>query len=91
MFVVIVEFGMDSMRVLHCNSVPFSSCSGSNRRRQFKFAQQQRKLEGPKSLQLLKFLKPSLLISGVDRNFGFPMDKRSSRILSGVSSVETSR
>ncbi|XP_027165798.1 phosphoglucan, water dikinase, chloroplastic [Coffea eugenioides] len=82
---------MDSMRVLHCNSVPFSSCSGSNRRRQFKFAQQQRKLEGPKSLQLLKFLKPSLLISGVDRNFGFPMDKRSSRILSGVSSVETSR
>lgn len=82
---------MDSVRVLHCNSAPFSSCSGSNWRRQFRVAQRQRKQEGQTSLQFLKFLKPSLLISGVDRNFSLTMDHRSSRIMSGVSSVETSR
>ncbi|KAL3506570.1 hypothetical protein ACH5RR_031952 [Cinchona calisaya] len=73
---------MDSLLVLHSNCVSFSSCSSSGTR-QFKVVVQQQR-------QKRRLLRPSLVISGVDRNLGFFMNKGSSKILCGVSSVETS-
>lgn len=79
---------MDSLLPLHCNSVPISTCSSSNKR-DFKYLEKQFSVQKGKRVEILSSFRPSLRNLLADREVGLFLNRGISgaRIIRGFSSV----